>query len=411
MPVSPLRCAAAALAFSAAFVALPADAVAQCGGPDNLDSAACWTPVPANIPALPGFFLPATTICWSGCNPVQLCAGLSVQPPVPSATCGQFDAQVDVVDCGGLVSMTGKLHLDYTRTWDEVHPSGSVHQIYRFVAKVELAPPGPGTFACPMPTCLNTHPTAFYYGYVDWSFECGTILYENAAVLYHPCDRFVHAPGVSAQPGIFHPGDSYAVVAPDAPTNPFVALPITPPNGLLTAEAFRTASAPGGSCVVEEPVFGQILPFFQACTCPLSLAPQRDYLQFLAGTGTCPGLNGPSAFQTLNLFPAFPWFHLMSTSIGRWTNPLAYPGAEGAAVSEGVLQVYDSTVAAGFLEIYYGAQTVDGWTVLPPASGVNLTQKFIDLADNYTLNATATPTPPFVGNVLPTDRLIYVNAP
>jgi hypothetical protein len=105
-----------------------------------------------------------------------------------------------------------------------------------------------------------------------------------------------------------------------------------------------------------------------------------------------------------------PWTFLQTTAIGFWTTDASYPGRERAAVSEGFFFFNDACAGqAGpglFLDMMYGAVTVQGYTPLP-LEGDFLNDRFLDLASNYSNNLNLAP--PYVGNVMETRHLIYVN--
>ena len=273
-----------------------------------------------------------------------------------------------------------------------------------------------------MPPCLSAHPTAFFYGYVDYARNCATGGFENAVVLFHNCDRFIHDPALSDRPGAFHPVDTFAIVAPDTAVNPFDPTPVLPPSGPLVAEAVRNVSNPFGVpfCTTEEPISGGDLTHIIAgCACPLSFGSIQQSANRLKGTGSCPDAAGAvSEFNTLNFFPTVPWFEMITTSIGCWTTAGSYPGPECAYVNEGVFRYRDSCSAIGplggsgeFTDIFYGATTRGGFTVVPTSPIFVPTQNFVDLASNLAQPAGVPVALPIIGSVRKTDHLIYVNVP
>lgn len=409
-----LRSALALLTLLA--TALPTGAQ-LCFGPDNL-SGPCCAPTADVLPAFPPTSLPGRGLCWSQCNlGAQPTIRVNISPPVQTL-CGQFVAKVDVFDAGGAPILTGPMTLDYTRTWAEGTAVGSIdYQVWRFVAKADLSripgvPP-----ACPIPSCLPAHPTAFFYGYVDYALQCGSINFEQSVVLYHNCDRFIHTPGISDKPGVFHPGVSYAIVAPDTTVNPFVPALIVPPAGILTAEAVRDVGTTASPlCIDEEPISsGTHLPIFQGCACPLGLAPPKNSVNLFDGIGSCPDASGlVSSFKARDTTPmGFPWVYMLGTSIGSWTTGASYPGPERVIVNEGVFDYYDACVlpapAVGkFIDVMYGATTQSGYFVVPSPL-TPLTDRFIDMASNFAKPAGVPAVPPFIGSVRPTRHLIYAN--
>jgi len=401
-------------------VAIVTSPSAQCLGPDGLNGP-CWTPTPANLPVFDGFRSDATNICWTQCQPQQVCSVVDVGNPLPTR-CGQYVAPLRVLDCTGVVLLEGDLTMDYTRTWDEMKPLSPPQrlQVYRFAVKVDIRLPDPSLIEpCSIPPCLYAHPTAFYYGYLDYAFDCfGVNQYENALVLYHACDEFIHDQGISTTPGTFHPDKGYGIVAPSTPLNPFVAANITPPVGPLIAEATRNVpAAAGAACITEDLLTSGSMQFLgDGCGCQFAIGPKQLNARRLSGVGSCTPVGGsPTSFATLNLWPAFPWFHLMTTSMGSWTTMLTYPGIECAWVDEGGFLYNDScSQAAGgppsFGEIYYGGSTSDGYPVLPGPI-LPVSQNFTDLAANFSFALPGVPAGPLVGSVFPTRNLIYVNVP
>ena len=121
---------------------------------------------------------------------------MSWSPPAPTS-CGEFIAQLTVDDTSGIPLLSGTLILDYTRTWTEVDPSGASRRVWRFAVKADLSPtPGLPASACVVPDCippLGPHPTAFYYGYVDYALNCqtGQFFNEQAARARETADQTV----------------------------------------------------------------------------------------------------------------------------------------------------------------------------------------------------------------------------
>ncbi len=386
---------------------------AQCLGPDGLNGP-CWTTNTANLPNFPHATLQGTGICWIRCNPQpQVCTNVVLAAPVAVA-CGRYTAALSVSDCVGLPLLTGSVVLDYTRTWDELTPvpPGIHYQVWRFAAKVDMSRVGAVPPSCVVPSCLAVHNTAFYYGYVDYAVDCATGVFETALMLFHNCDSFIHDPDFSSRPGAFHPDGSYALVAPSTAANPFVAGNVTAFTGPIVAEAVRNVPLiVGGPCICEDPVTGDLRFAGQGCGCPLMLNPKQMTARILRGTGTCvaPGF-GLTSFTSVNTSPGFPWFHVMSTSIGTWTTAASYPGMERVWADEAPILYNDSCPILKFGELYYGASTSDGYTVVPPV-GVMLTQKFLDIASNVSFTPPSMPVFPLVGHVIPTRNLIYVNVP
>jgi hypothetical protein len=410
----------APLLLAAAVLAGPAPAAsAQCFGPDNLDLGPCCGVVVPNLPQFPAASLPGLGACWDRCTQgLQRTLKVSWNTPGLSA-CSEYSTPLDVFDgITGLPMLTGKMLLHYTRTWQEVDPNGNLIQVWRFTAKADLsAVPGGLPANCPTPNCIapfGPHPTAFFYGYVDYATCATTGSWENVIVLNHAVDRFIHAPGLSDRPGVFHPGQSFAIIAPHSALQPFLPGNAIAGGGPLLSEAVRNVNVggiPPGLCMVEDRVVsGALTPLGAGCLANLVANPKQYTLRQFQGKTGCvnaAGLNG--AWTSLNLnFPTLPWFHMVTTSIGSWSNPNVYPGKESAWVDEGLF-IHQEPCTGDWFEMKYGGTTRNGWNVLLPIP-VTVTQ-FTDVADNYSAPLTGPYPLPILGSIRPTEHLIYVNEP
>ncbi|MEQ8766065.1 MAG: hypothetical protein RL885_19260 [Planctomycetota bacterium] len=378
-----------------------------CFGPDNLVGPCC-TQVPVNlpspIPTPPP--LPALGICWTACSPTTTPAQLTFTT-IGQNQCGQFGGGLIVDDGAGTLLMRGTLTLDYTRTWAETNFAGDVLQCWRFMAKIDFFPSTPGA-PCPVPQ--GGEPSMFYYGYFDLVLNCNTGANEWAIVLFHSCDKFIHHPLASGIPGPFHPQDAYALVAPVTAANPFVPVVLPPIAGPVTGGAMRRAGVPGTVlCFTEENIpagAAQLGIIGQACACPLSTTLPLQYAaQPFTGQTAC-GSSG----VTIQTPTPFPWLHLITASIGNWTGGgpgTPYPGPEAAWVNEGFFFNNDGCTGIPFIEVMYGAMTGGGFPVIPDNLRPWQTSRMLDLASNYSRSTGITP--PFVGRVNQTSRLIYVN--
>jgi hypothetical protein len=389
---------------------------AQCFGPDQLDVGPCCGSVLPNLPSFPPGAVPGLGICWDDCAVIGQ-QDVRVQWSPPSQIfCGEYISQLTVLDPSGAPLLSGALILDYTRTWIESSPTGIDQQVWRFAVKVDLSAVAGGTIStCLTPSCIapiGPHPTAFYYGYLDYTSCPGVTPWENALVLYHACDKFVHTPGFSDRPGVFHPTGEYAIVAPHSTLQPFVPMDLIAPGGPLVAEATRNVISPTPSaCVVEDRVVvGDMTPLGAGCLCPLSSVPKHQTAREFKGTTACVNPVGiPGGWTSLNILcPTLPWFQMITTSIGCWTNPAVYPGDECAWVDEGLFITQDAC-SGDFVEVKYGGSTSKGWPVIPTWSPV--TQDFTDLADNYSSPLAGPHSLPLFGSVQQTDHLVYVNLP
>jgi hypothetical protein len=385
-----------------------------CVGDDGLTGPCCAATV-LTLPAFPGLTMDGIAPTWTSCfapTPVQ--AQVRLTPPAPTARCGEFTVQLEVVDLATASPvMAGTLVLDYTRTFGESNDADAApeYQVWRFAAKVDLA--GLAPFSA-TPPCVGPSPAAFYYGYVDYAQKCGAA-WESALVLFHNCDRFMHAPGLSAVPGVFHPGQSFAVVAPSTAANPFLVQPLLPIGGVAQDEGLRTLPLAGAPCTTEERlVNGNLLPLARGCGCSVMGGPRQVSVARFMGTGSCPDLAGnPGRFEALNVGPAgLPWVRMVTTSLGGWTTLNAYPGPERASVNEGFFFHHDTCANGGagqsFIELSYGATTSGGYDLVVPPAAAQPTG-MVDMASNYALPVGAPPIGPFLGRVLDTRHLIYTN--
>ena len=402
--------------FAATILALAPQAEAQCFIPDGYDSAPCCAPVTPTLPNFPSASLPGKGICWTDCVlSSEVCTKIGISAPVPSSlVCTQYTSDLEVFDCvAGTQLMKGTLTLDYTRTWTEQSPTSSIPiQIWRFAVKVDMKSPAGATLGCPTPLCAQVPgASAFYYGYVDYALDCTTGAFDTVLVLYHACDDFIHNAAFSAVPGTFHPTTTYAIVAPDTAANPFVPSIAIPSAGILANEAMRSVTPNAtGTCHAEEHIQqGSFTPLGSGCLCPLSFASPQQTAVKVDGSGMCGG-----GFSTVNFFPVVPWYDLIITSIGRWSSPVSYPGPEHASVAEGLFQYRNVCSTTGVVEqsfdIFYGGYTIAGYPVIPTSPIFPpLSNRFLDIATNYSLLAGTPIAYPLYGAVAPTDHLIYVN--
>lgn len=395
-------------AVAATVVAAAGSLSAQCLGPDGL-SGPCCAQTLATLPSFPAQILPGEAICWDGCNVnSQVCTQIDLAAPV-MVSCAEYTVDMKMLDCGGNSLMSSKLHLDYTRTWDEFPFPGQSYQVWRFVVKADFTSTTTFSGPCTVPSCLGTHPTAFYYGYMDYAFECSSATWSSSLVLFHGCDKFQHDPLISDRPGTFHPTTSYAIVAPTTTANPFVPAILPAPGGPVIGEAIRNGADPATlGCYFEEPVNqGVIQPLGQACACPFSFFPPQVTARHMEAASQC-----GSDFRSLNVFPQFPWFEVMTTSIGTWTTGANYPGPEAAWVDEGVFIHNESCDPTGvitpYVEIKYGGTTEGGYQAV--GSTGTVMDKMTDMVDNYSVKIGNPITFPFVGSMRPTNHLFYINA-
>jgi len=375
-----------------------------CLGTDNL-TGPCCTSTTVNIPdPLPATSLQGVGVCWTACVPSTDPVSIDISPPTQT-WCGAYQAQITITDASGLPILTGTLVLDYTRTWTEFNDDGDELQVWRMVTKTDLMLSGSSS-ACPVPACLSTVPTAFFYGHLDFAYNCNNSTWEEAASLFHSCDLFVHDPTASSIPGPQHPPVSYAIVGPDVSTTPFVPAILPPIAGPITGGAIRRMAVPGATCWTEDPLTaGNLGINLQGCACPMSLTPAQYATQPFSAVGACGG-----NFSALLTPPPHWWKRMITASLGTWTGSGAgtpYPGDENLWANEGFFFFTDGCTGLTRVESHYGVTTDQGFTVIPDSQRPWLTMKMIDLASNF--DSSNGFSPPFVGNVMTTSHTIHAN--
>ncbi len=400
-----------------ALTASPSIAAAQCLGADGLTGPCCSTTNPT-LPAFTGFALPGTSICWVDCDPTQQNSAIQVGTPVLAA-CGQYTAPITVIDGTGAAILSGALWMDYTRTWNEVTPgaAGATLQVYRFVVKIDMSDPDPGSGdPCNTPSCLASLHSAFYYGYLDFTYDCATAAQSNVLVLFHNCDVYIHDSGFSATPGAYHPATSYALVYPSSTANPFVASFLSPPAAAIVGEGMRHEPVPGAACFTEDRIAsGTMAHWGDGCVCEFAASPLQVSARYMFGKASCTTTAGKTSFfVSTNLFPTYPWYDVLTTSIGSWTTGATYPGNERAWVDEDVFFVRDvcSQRMGGprkFIETYYGATTDFGFDVVPNSVNPSITRRMTDLASNHSYTFPGSLGPIYAGVVIPTRNVLYLS--
>ncbi|MEQ8766064.1 MAG: hypothetical protein RL885_19255 [Planctomycetota bacterium] len=408
--------------FSGAVGIGSAEAQLLCHGPDNLQGPCCTVTnvnLPDPLPTPPT--LPALGICWTACQPSETPTQVRMGGFTKIA-CGVYSVALTVDGAFvGLSIMRGELRLDYTRTWSERNDQMQELQCWRFMAKANLFRiQGPDAIGCPVPG--GDEESFFYYGYIDLALNCATGEFEWAICLFHSCDVFIHNPSTSSVPGVFHPQESYAIVAPVTPENPFVAQPLTPFSGPILGGGVRNSTSKGllsHLCVTEEPMIGSPLDRMrltnlgQDCACPKSTSLPLQYTyQSFAALSAC-----GTVFVSFKPAGSLPWNHLVTASIGTWTGTgpgTPYPGPEAVWATEGPFKTKTScsarrgTLSLILAEGAYGALTQGGFPVTPDADRPWQSDRMLDLATNFSGLLSALKGP-YNGSIQGTTRLIYAN--
>lgn len=367
-----------------------------CLGPDNLDGPCCDNQL-LTLPPFPDLVMQGSAISWTDCIPNPKAPATITLATPNQVECDHFTSTLNVDNLAGISLATGVVELTYSRTWDEIDPSGMIFQVFRFLVMVELNVTAPGSLGGNIPVT-----NAFYHGYVDYARGCNMPDFDYALVLHHACDEFQHMPVFSVDPGVYHPTTQFGLVAPDTAAQPFVHGAIVPAlSGSLFRGTMRDPSPPGvGICPVRAPVQpASLVPGPTGCVCPFSATlPPRNTSSTLSGLSACGG-----QFFSLDVTPLLPWRHLISTSMGRWSGLGVYPGPEAALVYEGPL-LWQENCGGGvfgpvFADIHYGAATRDGWDRLVAPVPID---QMIDLRSNWSKQLPG-PTPlPLVGAIMAT---------
>jgi hypothetical protein len=358
-----------------------------------------------SIPSpLPSTSLQSVGICWTACAPSTNSLNVDIDSPT-SIFCGAYQTQITVTDGSGITLMAGNVHLDYTRTWTEFNNNGDELQVWRMMAKTDLMLVG-SSAPCPVPICFAAAPTAFFYGHIDFAYNCNNGNWEIAFSLFHSCDRFIHDPTASSIPAPHHPPTAYAIVGPDVSTNPFVPTILSPVTGPITGGAVRRVAVPGTVCWFEDPlVAGSLGLNLQGCACPLSLTPPQYSTQPFSAIGTCGG-----SFASILIPAPHSWWHMITTSLGTWTgvgSGTPYPGNENLWANEGFFFFTDGCTSTTRIESQYGVMTDSGFQVVPDTQRPWLTMRMIDLASNF--DSSFGMVPPYVGHVMTTSHTIHAN--
>lgn len=363
---------------------LSAHASAQCPTPDNLDGSACCAPTNERLPKLGTIAQQSLDICWSDCGIAGVGNCIAKwKPQLLSSTTG-FNCGVSVwtlrlTDAIGTLKWSGKMLLTYSRTWQEIDPSGQAVQVWRYLVNGDLVPtPAAGVIPCPVPPCAPAFGAVRYTGYIDFAETCGVAGQQIAWMLTHACDPIDHAPGFP-RAGAFHPGRSYTFVGPAAG---FVPATVVPTEGTPGSpfESIRRLNwpVPGTAgpvtCELEERAFHVLNPVAPLCFCSVGLPVSAQWaLGNLTANGSCGTAIGTPGGP---LLPGF-----LSMGIGTWTNPNLYPGVQALRWNAGQYNYFDACSGAALQEIFFGVTTIGGFPasqVLTTGVGAALPPTFID---------------------------------
>ncbi len=296
----------------AAFVgfafAMTSPAQAQCTGSDNLDfNGECCDISEPILPDFPAVKQEIQYICWRRCDVQKvkrLCVDLGrpvphVFPSGVPAGCGIYDLPVRTRTCGGQqrVAFEGTVLATYSRTWfEDADVDGQIDtQVYRFLLNGDLRASDFlvnrfGTNPCVPQSIHFFDNLVFWFGYIDYRFDCQNGSVEVEWALDHECDKYHHNEdsGRPAPPGTaFNPARSFTFVGPSTfvPTLgiPFSAGPLVQEN---TRSILFTGQQQPVVCFRDDPIRDGVLqPFIETCVCTDG-APQYAISEY-GGTTLC----------------------------------------------------------------------------------------------------------------------------
>ncbi len=356
-----------------AFLAIGAtQSHAQCIGPDNLDfNGQCCAQSQPNLPPFPAMKQQVQYICWRDCDIAKrrnLCVDLTAPTPHVFANgttpgCGVFDIGVNLRTCGGAMNQifTGRLLATYARTWfeDTPTPGAPDTQVWRFLLNGDLmvTPFLNGQFGnnnC-VPQCHHSfNNQVYWFGYIDYRFNCTTNVWEVEWVVDHECDAYHHNAD-SGRPvpagAVFHANRSFTFVGPSA----FVATPATPiVAGPVMQENTRTLRYTGQNpivCFRDDPIVqGALDPVADFCPCGPNGLPQYTFSLF-QGTTQC-GSNFMNSSQTTKEF--------VQKRLGFFPDAAGNP-LKFVLLNMGDLEFRDACLGAVSFEYFEGVETMFGY--------------------------------------------------
>ncbi len=396
--------------FFAAIIALASITPVQANGfqPDNLDGPCCG-PTNVNIPQLPVQTLQTKYVCWNNCSPGLSGTVLTTFQPAQVA-CGIYINRMTVTNLSGaLTAWTGRLVMQYTRTWAEASVPGATPdtQVWRFILNGDLQPSQQvinqfGGNACIVAPCVTQYNSFHVDGYIDYALNCNTGQMSIAFAVDHDCDTFEHANAFTCRPGNFHPTRSYSFIGPAAGFVCDVNVPTA--QGPINCEAFRNndfTQPLAAICQFEQPIQGGgIGNQGTFCPCSPNAPGQYSIQQFDAGT---------ICMSVANSTQVDVWPGLVGKSLGFWTDPTVYPGTERLHIERGHTSYTDGCTGVQTRPYFIGAQTQGGFPTFkldPTGALVPVSSQLIDLGDATFLNQNSQPR---IGKLSISDKMIYLN--
>lgn len=369
-------------------------AVAQCPLPDNLDGGACWGATAATLPEFPALEAGVRGLCWLECT-LEADRSLTLeidaprqarharQAPVP--LCSYYIARYTVTDGAGTALWSGVIRMAYARTWYETGP-GSDYQVWRFLTNGDLRPTAAaGATPCPVPPCAAAFNNKVHFtGYVDYAMDCVTGAFTSAGALGHEVDSVDHFAGFPRS-GTFHATRSYDFVWPAAGFTP-ETLAFWPPSpyamsGTLRPLDWSVLPASSQIEIYESPITDANivkLPGEQFCLGGSSAGFSTYPIYLDATSGACGyRVAGAGGARTI-----------LCRSIGSWTDPDVFPGAELLFLARGNLNLTDPCRPRSRSEYFSGVMTQRGFaprSITRTGIGGSIFSNMIDLGNEVGL--------------------------
>jgi len=364
----------------------PRDARAQCM-PDLLDSLPCCMPISAQLPVFPAITQSSKFICFRDCATqlnANLCVTIAAPNPVNAGgpVCGVYAINFKVKTCGGAgqTLWQGTLRAHYARNWQEIDQLAHTHGVWRFLLNGDLKASAflqaNAAWGNPnvRPGCYGNFNAIYVSGYVDYAFDCNNNAWTAAWAVNHDCDSIHHPAGSPRAGGAFHPNRSWTFLGPGA--NFFVDPVNTPTaSGSGSGESMRWNdwSTTPGICRTEEAASAQLFSLGSYCPCSTNPGAPAQYDDTsVTVVGAC------GSFSRSHLPPPVPLFQ---KRIGRWQNPVVFPGIEDLCLAMGDMDASNGCNLLFSTENYEGVVTLGG-NLAMTYSGTPLGRTFMDLGSS-----------------------------
>ena len=369
-------------------------AAAQCFGPDGLDIGPCCAPALPDPAALPGASLPGPRHLLGPLHGTSSACSRCPGPRRPSP-CGEYTTPLTVVDRHLRPADPDRQDACWT-----TRARGSRSIPRASPRRSGASPRRPICRPCPArPAALpdaqlhragRPAPHRLLLRLRGLLGLRGRRARGERARALPRCDRFIHAPGLSDKPGVFHPGQSFAIVAPHSTRAALHARP----THRRRRPARRRGHAHTSTCrACRRRSAWSRTASTQGAHAPAGrrLREHHDHQPQAADAAALHGHDLPAPTR-----PACPAAGPRSTSTSRrcrgstWSPRASArgptPTSTRARSSPGWMRACSSTrtrARGDLVELKYGGSTPGGWTALLPVAG-GRHASFTDIADNYT---------------------------